>query len=142
MNELWWMCETKEVLIIDQRLFSGSGKSTVLSLLLRLYDPDEGAVYFGGMDIKTLNPKWLRSNIGFVPQVCENFATRSSVVQSRDQQGLFGTVAAGHGLFQSDCRARLCQAVAGVVVFCRSKSFDRALFRCLAGCPSVFLDCV
>ena len=48
---------------------SGSGKSTVLSLLLRLYDPDEGANYFGGVDIKTLNPKWLRSNVGFVPQV-------------------------------------------------------------------------
>ncbi|GAU92589.1 hypothetical protein RvY_04650 [Ramazzottius varieornatus] len=54
---------------------SGSGKSTVLSLLLRLYDPDEGAVYFGGMDIKTLNPKWLRSNIGFVPQDVHLFSS-------------------------------------------------------------------
>ncbi|OQV26132.1 ATP-binding cassette sub-family B member 10, mitochondrial [Hypsibius exemplaris] len=47
---------------------SGSGKSTIISLLLRLYDPDKGSVYLDGVDVKTLSPKWLRSNIGYVPQ--------------------------------------------------------------------------
>lgn len=47
---------------------SGSGKSTVAALLLRLYDPQSGGVYLDNIDIKKLNPNWLRSNIGAVSQ--------------------------------------------------------------------------
>lgn len=47
---------------------SGSGKSTVVSLLLRLYDPLSGAVLLDGLDIRQLNPAWLRSKIGTVSQ--------------------------------------------------------------------------
>ncbi|XP_066472828.1 ATP-binding cassette sub-family B member 10, mitochondrial [Tiliqua scincoides] len=47
---------------------SGSGKSTVVSLLLRLYDPGSGAVMVDGVDIRQLNPLWLRTNIGTVSQ--------------------------------------------------------------------------
>jgi ATP-binding cassette subfamily B (MDR/TAP) protein 10 len=47
---------------------SGSGKSTLASLLLRLYDPQEGAIFLDGHDIKQLNPGWLRQNIGAVNQ--------------------------------------------------------------------------
>ncbi|KAL8185911.1 UNVERIFIED_CONTAM: ATP-binding cassette sub- B member 10, mitochondrial [Gekko kuhli] len=47
---------------------SGSGKSTVVSLLLRLYDPISGAITVDGVDIRQLNPLWLRTKTGTVSQ--------------------------------------------------------------------------
>ncbi|KAG4076326.1 hypothetical protein HA402_005769 [Bradysia odoriphaga] len=47
---------------------SGSGKTTIATLLLRLYDPQSGTVTLDGTDLKTLNPTWLRSHIGAVNQ--------------------------------------------------------------------------
>ena len=47
---------------------SGSGKSTLLRLALGLETPLSGTVYFDGRDIKGLNLKQLRRNIGVVPQ--------------------------------------------------------------------------
>ncbi|CAF4172673.1 unnamed protein product [Adineta steineri] len=47
---------------------SGCGKSTTLGLIPRLYDPDIGQVLLDGKDIRTLNIKWFRSNIGYVGQ--------------------------------------------------------------------------
>jgi ABC-type multidrug transport system fused ATPase/permease subunit len=43
---------------------SGSGKSTIVNLLLRFYDPQSGAITLDGRDIKSLNIRWLRSEIG------------------------------------------------------------------------------
>ncbi|KAH9941850.1 HlyB/MsbA family ABC transporter [Epithele typhae] len=39
---------------------NGAGKSTILKLLVRLYDPMEGAIFFGGRDIRTLKMSDLR----------------------------------------------------------------------------------
>jgi len=47
---------------------SGSGKSTIVNLLLRFYDPQSGVVAIDGHDIKTLNCRWLRSQLGLVSQ--------------------------------------------------------------------------
>src|SRR5437879_9345659 len=47
---------------------SGAGKSTVLSLILRLYDPTSGAVRIDGRDLRTLTQKSLREQIGLVTQ--------------------------------------------------------------------------
>ncbi|KAM4744077.1 ATP-binding cassette sub-family B member 10, mitochondrial [Anableps anableps] len=47
---------------------SGSGKSSLVSLLLRLYDPDAGIITVDGHDIRDLNPYWLRNHIGTVSQ--------------------------------------------------------------------------
>lgn len=47
---------------------SGSGKSTLGSLLLRFYDPQNGGVFLDGHNIKTLDPHWLRNQIGTVSQ--------------------------------------------------------------------------
>ncbi|XP_078261840.1 ATP-binding cassette sub-family B member 10, mitochondrial isoform X2 [Rhinoraja longicauda] len=47
---------------------SGSGKSTLVSLLLRLYDPALGTITVDGHNIRSLNPHWLRENIGVVNQ--------------------------------------------------------------------------
>lgn len=48
---------------------SGSGKSTIVSLLERWYTPQSGSVTLDGIDIATIDLKWLRSNIGLVQQV-------------------------------------------------------------------------
>ena len=47
---------------------SGSGKSTALSLLLRYYDVTGGVVRIDGHDVRELDPRWLRTNMGFVQQ--------------------------------------------------------------------------
>jgi len=47
---------------------SGAGKSTVLSLLLRFYDPQAGAIRVDGVDIRSLDPLALRLSIAVVPQ--------------------------------------------------------------------------
>ncbi|AES81895.2 putative xenobiotic-transporting ATPase [Medicago truncatula] len=54
---------------------SGSGKSTVVSLIERFYDPTSGQVMLDGHDIKTLKLKWLRQQIGLVSQEPALFAT-------------------------------------------------------------------
>ena len=50
---------------------SGSGKSTVIGLLERWYDPSEGTIKLDGEDIDKLNLKWLRTNIRLVQQVSD-----------------------------------------------------------------------
>ncbi len=50
---------------------SGSGKSTITKLIQRLYLPNEGTIYIDSVDIRQLNPTWLRYNIGVVLQ--ENY---------------------------------------------------------------------
>lgn len=54
---------------------SGSGKSTIVSLVERFYDPDVGAVKIDGLDVKSLNLTWLRSQIGLVSQEPTLFGT-------------------------------------------------------------------
>jgi len=50
---------------------SGSGKSTLAKLLQRLYLANEGAIFVDDIDVRHLNPFWLRHNIGVVLQ--ENY---------------------------------------------------------------------
>ncbi|KAK8108484.1 hypothetical protein PG984_014285 [Apiospora sp. TS-2023a] len=47
---------------------SGSGKSTIAGLLTRLYDPDGGAIFVDGRNLRDLNVRQLRSHIGLVQQ--------------------------------------------------------------------------
>ncbi|KAF9077717.1 P-loop containing nucleoside triphosphate hydrolase protein [Rhodocollybia butyracea] len=67
---------------------SGSGKSTVISLVERFYDPLSGVVKLDGRDIRTLNLKWLRSQIGLVSQEPTLFAT---TIKGNVAHGLIGT---------------------------------------------------
>merc|ERR1719502_810939 len=47
---------------------SGSGKSTAIQLVERFYDPESGSVTLDGVNLKDLNVKWLREQIGLVGQ--------------------------------------------------------------------------
>jgi ABC-type multidrug transport system fused ATPase/permease subunit len=47
---------------------SGSGKSTLLNLIERFYDPNSGAIRFGGVDLRALDRADLRQQIGYVEQ--------------------------------------------------------------------------
>ena len=67
---------------------SGSGKSTVISLVERFYDPLSGVVKLDGIDLKQLNVKWLRGQIGLVSQEPVLFATS---IKNNVAHGLVGT---------------------------------------------------
>lgn len=47
---------------------SGAGKSTLFQLLLRFYDPDQGQIEIGGVDVRKLDLARLRRSLGLVPQ--------------------------------------------------------------------------
>ncbi|TXG68236.1 hypothetical protein EZV62_003171 [Acer yangbiense] len=53
---------------------SGSGKSTVIWLTQRFYDPNQGKVMMGGVDLKEINVKWLRKQTALVGQEPALFA--------------------------------------------------------------------
>ncbi|KAF6764137.1 multidrug resistance protein 1 [Ephemerocybe angulata] len=67
---------------------SGSGKSTVIQLVERFYDPTAGVVKFDGLNIKELNLKWLRSQVGLVSQEPTLFAT---TIKNNVAHGLINT---------------------------------------------------
>lgn len=54
---------------------SGSGKSTAIALLQRFYDADDGVLKIDGVDIKTLQLKWIRGKMGLVSQEHALFGT-------------------------------------------------------------------
>ncbi|KAL9232234.1 hypothetical protein vseg_007365 [Gypsophila vaccaria] len=54
---------------------SGSGKSTVISLVERFYDPDSGEVQIDGIDLKKYKLSWIREKIGLVSQEPVLFTT-------------------------------------------------------------------
>ncbi|RPB05623.1 putative Leptomycin B resistance protein pmd1 [Choiromyces venosus 120613-1] len=67
---------------------SGSGKSTIIGLVERFYDPVGGKVYLDGHDISKLNLKWLRENISLVSQEPVLFGT---TIFKNVCHGLIGT---------------------------------------------------
>ncbi|KAJ6477368.1 P-loop containing nucleoside triphosphate hydrolase protein [Mycena vitilis] len=67
---------------------SGSGKSTIVALVERFYDPTSGVVTLDGHNVKELNLKWLRTQIGLVSQEPTLFAT---TIKGNVAHGLIGT---------------------------------------------------
>jgi len=47
---------------------TGSGKTTIINLLERFYDPDAGEILLDGIDLRALDPDWLRRQVGLVMQ--------------------------------------------------------------------------
>lgn len=54
---------------------SGAGKTTILKMLLRLYDPDEGRITIGGVDLKDMAISDLRRHLAVVPQMASLFSS-------------------------------------------------------------------
>lgn len=69
--------EGKSLAIVGR---TGSGKTTIVSLLLRLYDIQSGNISFDNIDIKNISLKSLRENIGYVPQ--DNFLFSSTIEEN------------------------------------------------------------
>ncbi|KAL8150536.1 hypothetical protein V2J09_020344 [Rumex salicifolius] len=69
---------------------SGSGKSTVISLIERFYEPLSGKVCLDGYDIRELDLRWLRGQIGLVNQEPALFATtiRENILYGKDDATL------------------------------------------------------
>ncbi|MBA0705010.1 hypothetical protein Golax_017229, partial [Gossypium laxum] len=69
---------------------SGSGKSTVISLLERFYDPLEGEILVDGVSINKLQLKWLRSQMGLVSQEPTLFATtiKENILFGKEDAGM------------------------------------------------------
>ena len=71
---------------------TGSGKSTLVSLLARLYDYQQGSIKIDGVDLRNIDKKWLRRHIGFVHQepflfaktIKENIALAGSNLAEED----------------------------------------------------------
>jgi ATP-binding cassette, subfamily B, multidrug efflux pump len=59
------ICEGETVAIVGH---TGSGKTTLVSLIPRMLDPSEGTIEIGGVDVRQFDPEQLREQIGFVPQ--------------------------------------------------------------------------
>jgi ATP-binding cassette subfamily B protein len=53
---------------------TGSGKSTLVNLIPRFYDVDEGRVLVDGRDVREMSQEALRAKIGFVPQQARLFS--------------------------------------------------------------------
>jgi ATP-binding cassette, subfamily B, bacterial len=68
---------------------NGAGKSTLVKLLLRFYDPTNGAVRIGGADLRELDPEELRSRIGVLFQ---DYATYELSVRENVQMGRPGRI--------------------------------------------------
>jgi ATP-binding cassette subfamily B protein len=85
---------------------TGSGKSTLVNLLPRLFDPTSGAVLFDGIDLRKADLEELRRQIGFVPQETFLFsatiagniafgvdsATPEQIRRAADMAGLAGDI--------------------------------------------------
>lgn len=72
---------------------SGGGKSTIVAMLERFYDPKEGSIAVGSTDFRDLNVRYLRGSIGYVPQ--EPTLLNRSILENI-ALGLVGSSAAGH----------------------------------------------
>jgi ATP-binding cassette, subfamily B, multidrug efflux pump len=59
---------------------TGSGKTTLVNLIPRLFDPTAGTVHVGGIDVRHYDPEDLRRQIGFVPQ--ETFLFSASLAEN------------------------------------------------------------
>lgn len=67
---------------------SGSGKSSIASLLMRLYDPQAGEIFLDGHNLKELDPSWLRKHIGAVNQepVLFSGSIRENILYGLDEE--------------------------------------------------------
>ena len=67
--------------------YSGSGKTTITSLIQRFYDPNDGEIKINGINLKDLDLNWLRNNIGIVSQepILNSCSIKSNILYGVDE---------------------------------------------------------
>lgn len=78
LKEISFELGTGQTLAIIGR--TGCGKSTILNLILRIFNPPDGTVFMDGVDVKKLPLGLLRESIGYVPP--DNFLFSESIAQN------------------------------------------------------------
>lgn len=83
VNLVWGELKFQTVALVGE---SGCGKSTVVSLLQRFYDPDSGQVTLDGIEIQKFQVKWLRQQMGLVSQepVLFNDTIRANIAYGKE----------------------------------------------------------
>lgn len=66
IKKLSFTIEPGQTLAIIGR--TGSGKSTIINLLMRQFDPDQGQIFIDNTDLRTINYEAFRNQVGIVPQ--------------------------------------------------------------------------
>ncbi|GLJ36676.1 hypothetical protein SUGI_0737940 [Cryptomeria japonica] len=91
---------------------SGSGKSTAIALLQRFYDPAVGHILLDGVDIRTLNLKWLRAQMGLVSQEPALFATsiKENILFGNEEASMDQVIAAAKAAHAHDFITQLPEA--------------------------------
>ncbi len=123
---------------------TGSGKSTVVSLLMRFYDVDQGQIWLDGKDIRTMEPGSLRRRFGVVFQ--------NDVLFAGD---IYENVSLGRGIGQEQVKRALVHARAedfveekgGVLEKLEIRGANLSggqkqrilIARALAGCPEILV---
>lgn len=66
---------------------SGCGKSSIIALIERFYDPSGGQIFIDHVDIKRLNLKWLRQRIGLVQQepMLFNLSIKENILYAKEE---------------------------------------------------------
>lgn len=72
LNNISFTINASEHVAIVGRM--GSGKSTILKLILKLYEPDSGIIFIDGIDINQIDPADLRKHIGYTSQQISLFS--------------------------------------------------------------------
>lgn len=105
---------------------SGSGKSTVIALLERFYDPLAGQVRIDGVNIKELQLKWLRRQIGLVSQEPALFATsiRENILYGKDGASMEEVIQASQSANAHAFIAKLPNGFETQVCIDKSSSFN------------------
>ena len=119
---------------------SGSGKSTIVQLATRFYDPDEGVIRLDGIDLRELNPGWLRSHVTYVSQDASLFgrtldenlrygnaeASQEDVMAAVQAAGATGLIASQPDGYQTQVGERGARLSGGQ---CQRVALARALIR-------------
>jgi ATP-binding cassette, subfamily B, bacterial len=95
---------------------TGGGKSTLASLMTRLYDPQKGTIYLENQDIKTYEPQKLSQKIGFILQ--EQFLFTGTVGEN---------IAYGHPDFSTYSKTKLANILRKLDLEVLVNKFDQGL---------------
>lgn len=131
------LCEQQ---MTDESMFrqlvgsSGSGKSTIISLIERFYDPVGGSIRLDGNEITDVNLKWLRSQIGLVSQEPTLF---SDTVAANIAMGLINT------RFENDSPEQKMERIVKASTIANCHSFVTSLplgYDCMIGERAILLS--